>query len=195
MKCNFCGMELSPRETVCPNCGAQNHEEVKEHQTGSVLRGITMVVRFLAGLFFVLGIYLNSYEAKPQEVGTQPGEIATMMQSYLDDSRFTYYESWRDTAAEFIDDYQTGNEMTYYGMEYLIRYGYYAMNDEDLPVEYRNQVELELKTILLDIVGVSEDEYALIYQRDPEYTYTARMPEEATKTLVEAMDREFGIER
>ena len=118
-----------------------------------------------------------------------------MMQSYLDDSRFTYYESWRDTAAEFIDDYQTGNEMTYYGMEYLIRYGYYAMNDEDLPVEYRNQVELELKTILLDIVGVSEDEYALIYQRDPEYTYTARMPEEATKTLVEAMAREFGIER
>lgn len=195
MRCNFCGMELPYRQYVCTNCGAQNQKEVKEQRTGSVLKVITVVVRVLAAVFFIVGISLNNYEAQPKEMKMRSGEIATMMQSYVEDHDFLYYETWRETAAEFIDDYDSGNSLSYYGMEYLVRYGHQAMHDEDLPKEYRDQVALELETILLDIIGVKEEEYALIFETDPEYTYSVRMPEEAIDTLAEAMARELRIER
>jgi len=193
MRCNFCGMELPQKQTICPNCGADNEAEVSRENTHGRMDALIVLFFALTVVFFVLGVYLQEYCGDAQEVSMAQGEIATMMQTYGEDMRFNYYESYRESANELVDKLDINELPSYYTLEYVVYYGHRAMNDEDLPEKYRGQVALELKTILLDIIGVAGEDYLLLFDVDPEYTYTVRMPEESKKKLTDAMATALGV--
>ena len=194
MRCNFCGMELPKKQAVCPNCGAENAVEVSTENTHRRLESLTILFFILAVVFFLVGIFLREYNGDAQKVSMAQGEIATLMQTYGEDSRFNYYESFRESANEFVDKLDVKELPSYYTLKYIVYYGHRAIHDEDLPEKYKEQVELELKTMLLDIAGVTEEDYLLLQDVDPEYSYTVRMPEESEKKLVDAFATALGVE-
>lgn len=69
MKCNYCGMELSNGETVCPNCGgpvqSQSSQQRSTQQTISIIkqhlgneRQCNKIVYIILAIFFgTLGIH------------------------------------------------------------------------------------------------------------------------------------------
>jgi len=194
MRCNFCGMELPKKQTICPNCGAENVAEINTENTNKRLEMLTVLFFVLSVVFFLAGIFLKEYIGDAEEVSMEQGEIATLMQSYVEDSRFNYYESYRESANEFVDKLDVNELPSYYTLKYIVHYGHRAIHDENLPEKYREQVELELKTILLDIAGVSGEDYLLLLDVDPQYSYAVRMPEESEKKLVDAFATALGVE-
>lgn len=194
MRCNFCGMELPKKQAVCPNCGAQNTVEISTENTHRRLEALTVLFFVLSIVFFIAGAVLKNYIGDAQQVSMAQGEIATLMQTYGEDSRFNYYENFRETANEFIDEWDVKELPSYYTLNYIVYYGHRAMHDENLPEQYREQVALELEAILLDIVGISQEEYALLFDVDPEYTYAVRMPEESERKLTNAIATKLGVE-
>lgn len=194
MRCSLCGMELPKKQAICPNCGAENSVELSTENTHRRLEALTVLFFVLAVVFFIVGAFLKEYIGDAQEVSMEQGEIATLLRTYEEDMRFNYYESYRESANDLIDELDVNELPSYYTLEYVIYYGHRAMNDEELPEKYREQVALELKTILLDIIGVSGEDYLLLFDVDTEYTYTVRMPEESKKKLTDAMATALGVE-
>lgn len=216
MKCVNCNGEVDSQAIRCPYCGSRNEAGIQfnkqvyekihrnkllapvllKQQTPELIqRLLTRIVVALLGISLVLFgicVILILWMDSRAEAEPESGSYAEAYENANNYNNYSYFSFIHETN-NFIDAWETGNQIDEYDVAAMIDYSYRIIHDgEKLEPEYQKKAMLEIEMIYLDILSFTQDEMALFEVVDERYDYYDELPDEIREQLVEIVCEKLG---
>ncbi len=216
MKCVNCNGEVDSQAIKCPYCGSRNEAGIQfnkqvyekihrnrllapmllKQQTPELIQKLlTRIILAMLGISLVLfGICIVMFLVMDgrKKAEPEPGSYAEAYEEarhYKNDNYFALI----DETNQFIDAWETGNQIDKYDVAAMIESSYRVIHDlEKLDVEYQERAMLEVEMIYQDILGLTREEMALFDVVDERYAYYDELPDETREQLVEIVCSKLG---
>lgn len=184
MKCPNCGGDIPSRSLACPYCGSDNPEGIafqeeiqkkiernkllkpfliKQKTPELVQKMLTRILLILLGINFLLvAISLAFFMWGERTQGYKKPEEGSWAKAYYDtfiEMDNFYYSSFLKEAGDIIDMVQNGEFPESDDVEYVIRYGFEALEASQERAEAeREEIQMTVDGFFMGYIGLSEEE-------------------------------------
>lgn len=184
MKCPNCGGDIPSRSLACPYCGTANQEEIafqeeiqkriernkllkpfliKQKTPELVQKMLTRILIILVGvnvlfLAVALGFFLWGERDGAERTPAEGSKAAIYRETFIETDNY-YFSSFLREVNELMERAENGEMPEEYDIEYLVRCGYDAIEENrDEEESMQEEIRMTVNAVFMGYLGLSEED-------------------------------------